>query len=234
MMRPLLRAMAPALLLGALLACMLLLPVQDELAESSVSPDLPVGTALRGWYGTKTQESEVERATLAADTKFSKADYRESDDLLSREKPDINVSIVFSGNDMNNSIHRPERCLPAQGHQNLRAETRTITLSDGRSLTLTRLTSYIPRQGLPGGQLHFTHYYVFIGHGSICHSHLQRTARDMYDRVVRGAVERWAYIQVGTYWSDALHLTEAEADARITRLLADLLPGLIRWQELEG
>lgn len=231
-MKKLIRAWAPALLLGAICACVYILPTQDTLLESSISPDLPTGYRLEGWYGTKTQESEVERATLAADTKFSKAVYREDAAMFTARKPDINVSIVYSGNDMNNSIHRPERCLPAQGHMNLQSQVRRVRLANGREMSFTRLTSFVPNKEVPGGRVNFVHYYVFIGHGTMCHNHLQRTAQDMVDRVVRGAVERWAYIQVGTYWGDELGLPEAEADERVTRLLADLLPGLINWQEI--
>lgn len=231
-MKQIFSALAPALLLGTLFSCVFILPTQNALLESSISPDLPTGYRLDGWYGTKTQESEVERATLAADTRFSKAVYREDALLLSSRKPDINVSIVYSGSDMNNSIHRPERCLPAQGHMNLQSQVRHIRLTNGREITFTRLSSFIPNKEVPGGRIRFVHYYAFIGHGTICHNHLQRTAQDMFDRVVRGAVERWAYIQVGTYWGDELGISEQEADERIGRLLGDLLPGLISWQEI--
>lgn len=231
-MKQLLRHLAPALLLGALMACVYVLPTQDALLESSISPDLPTGYRLDGWYGTKTQESEVERATLAVDTKFSKAVYREDTVSLLRSVPDVNVSIVYSGSDMNNSIHRPERCLPAQGHMNLKAEPRRFKLKNGREITFTRLTSFVPQKDVPGGRIRFVHYYAFIGHGVICHNHLQRTAMDMYDRVLRGAVERWAYIQVGTCWGEAWNVSEQQADERIIRLLGDLLPGQVRWQEI--
>lgn len=224
------KAALPPLLLGLLLACIGLLPTENELQASSISPDLPLGFRLMGWYGVKTQESDMEREALAADTVFSKAVYREE----VGNKPDINVSIVYSGSDMNNSIHRPERCLPAQGHQDLRASVRRVPLANGRELTFTRLSSFIPSKSARGGRVRFVHYYIFIGHGTVCHNHMERTARDMYDRVVRGAVERWAYLQVGTYWGEEMGIPEEEADARICRLLGDLLPGLINWQELDN
>ena len=44
--------------------------------------------------------------------------------------PPVEISIVYSGADMNSSIHRPERCLPSQGHLNLRGSTSEITLAD--------------------------------------------------------------------------------------------------------
>lgn len=233
-MKALLKSLIPAAVMAAVFSCVYLLPQHDKLLESSISPNLPTGFKLMGWYGVKTQESEVERSTLAADTKFSKANYREDTSSWGTRRPEINVSIVYSGSDMNNSIHRPERCLPAQGHQDLRASVRTVKLANGREITFTRLTSYIPNKEVPGGVLRFTHYYTFIGHGTMCHGHLQRTARDMYDRVVKGSVERWAYIQVGTYWGDALGLSETEADTRILNLISDLLPKQINWGEIDN
>lgn len=231
-MRPYLKPLLPAVVLAVIFSLVYLLPQHASLLESSISPDLPTGYALRGWYGVKTQESEQERSTLAADTKFSKANYREVDAAWGSRLPEINVSIVYSGSDMNNSIHRPERCLPAQGHQDLRASECTVKLTNGREIKFTRLTSFIPRKDVPGGVLRFTHYYTFVGHGTMCHSHLQRTARDMYDRVAKGTVERWAYIQVGTYWSESMGISEAETEARILKLLAELLPGQINWAEI--
>ena len=223
------KAALPPLLLGLLLACIALLPTVNELLPSSVSPDLPLGFSMPGWYGVKTQESDMEREALAADTVFSKAVYRED----VGNKPDINVSVVYSGNDMNNSIHRPERCLPAQGHQDLRASVRRVTLSNGRELSFTRLSSFVPSKSATAKRVRFTHYYIFIGHGTICHNHLERTVRDMYDRVVSGAVERWAYLQVGTCWGEEMGISEEEADHRICHLLSDLLPDLVNWQEIQ-
>ena len=233
MISKLLRALLPPLLVAVILSNVFVLPREESLVESSISPDLPLDTALPGWNGTKIQESEHERRVLAEDTKFSKATYTRIR-RVSWEKalPPVEISIVYSGADMKSSIHRPERCLPSQGHLNLRGSTGEITLADGRKLSITRLTSQVQIPGEKKQTINFINYYIFIGHGTIHHSHLGRTAQDMYDRVAKGYVQRWAYFQAGSYWAPELGISEDETDKHIRALISDLLPGQINWEEM--
>ena len=233
MMKELLRALLPPALLAAILCCVFVLPREEGLVESSISPDLPVDCSLPGWWGTKTQESESERRILAADTRFSKATYARIKRVpWEKTLPSVEISIVYSGRDMNASIHRPERCLPSQGHLNLNSTSNEITLKGGRKLNVTRLTSQLQVPGEKKRTLNFVHYYIFIGHNAIHHTHLGRTAQDMYDRVAKGYVQRWAYFQAGSYWSPELDISEEEADKQIRSLISDLLPGQIQWENM--
>lgn len=234
MIKQLTRAWLPPALLALLLSSVFILPRQEQLLESSISPNLPVGYDLPGWQGTKIQESEVERTSLAADTRFSKAQYTQPRRVFwEKEKPPVEVSIVYSGSDMNSSIHRPERCLPSQGHVNLQTSASELRLADGRTLTLTRLTSRVPLPNRDDGLvLNFVSYYVFIGHGTMHHTHIGRTLQDMYDRVTRGYVQRWAYFQANSYWAPELNITEEEADKRVRTLISELLPNQVNWSEM--
>ena len=234
MMKQLTRAWLPPALLALLLSSVFILPREEQLMESSISPDLPVSFDLPGWQGTKIQESEVERTSLAADTRFSKAQYTQPRRVFwEKETPAVEVSIVYSGSDMNSSIHRPERCLPSQGHVNLQTSTSELRLADGRTITLTRLTSRVPLPNRDDGlTLNFVSYYVFIGHGTMHHTHIGRTLQDMYDRVTRGYVQRWAYFQASSYWAPELNLTEEETDKRVRALISELLPTQINWDEM--
>ncbi len=234
MIKQLLRAWLPPALLALMLSAVFILPRQEQLMESSISADLPVGNALPGWQGKRIQESEVERSSLAADTRFSKAQYTQPRRIFwEKEPPPVEVSIVYSGSDMNASIHRPERCLPSQGHVGLQTGASEISLADGRTLTFTRLTSRVPLPAHQNGiTLNFISYYIFIGHGSIRHTHIGRTLQDMYDRVAGGYVQRWAYFQANSYWAPELNITEEETDQRIRKLISELLPGQINWGEM--
>ena len=234
MIKPHLHAWLPPVLLALLLSAVFILPRQEELMESSISPDLPINYDLAGWQGKKIQESEVERISLAADTRFSKAQYTQARRVFwEQEKPPVEVSIVYSGSDMNSSIHRPERCLPSQGHVNLQTSASEITQTDGRTISLTRLTSRVPLPHRADGlTLNFVSYYVFIGHGTMRHTHLGRTLQDMYDRVAKGYVQRWAYFQANSYWAPELNLTEEDTDNRVRALISELLPTQINWDEM--
>lgn len=235
-MKSILQALLPPLV-GAVLILggAILLPKSPKMLESSISPDLPTGYSLLGWRGVKTQESEQERAILAKDTRFSKARYTQVARVpWEKPAPEVNVSIVYSGQDINHSIHRPERCLPAQGHMDVQGTESELTLADGRVIKLTRLDSRIPMPEHKEVRLHFIHYYLFIGCHTIHHTHMERTIQDMADRVFRGETQSWAYFQVGTHWSPELGITEEEADKRLRSLISDLLPRQIDWEKLES
>lgn len=227
-----LRGLLPAVVAGGIFSLVAVLPRHDALVESAIRPELPYGITAGKWLGERQQESEVERTVLAADTKFSKASYSSLD---APRMPLLHVSIVYSGSDMNSSIHRPERCLPAQGHYNLQTKPVELRLKDGRTLTFSRITSQ-SRHKLENGQsitLEHINYYIFIGHDAICSNHLARTLRDMYDRVVHGYVERWAYYQVGTVHGEAVRVDARAAEENLRSLIAETLPDLVDWKLLD-
>lgn len=242
---------AAPLLLALLLSLIYLVPNNPLLQESAISADLPCGPTLSGWFGERVQESKEEREALAADTRFSKAIYRrcksryDTDAIfLSPQSnyagehllygPTISVSIVYSGSDMNSSIHRPERCLPSQGHQELVGEDKALKLKNGENINFRRLRSYT----LPGTKrskrTEHIHYYVFVGHNSIQHTHLGRTFRDMWDRVVHGRVQRWAYFQIGAEWGGDTGITEEEAEQALQEIIAELSATQINWNQVEN
>lgn len=227
-------AMLPPLILAGILSIIFFLPKHDKLVEASISSEMPVQYALPGWLGTKLQESDLERQSLAADTRFSKASYTKLRETLTEPRgPQIVASIVFSGNDMNASIHRPERCLPSQGHVDLQGSKADIRLKDGRTLTFTRLTSRTPSSVAGKPALQHINYYVFVGHGSIISSHLGRTLQDMSDRVLHGYVQRWAYYQIGTYWGGESGISEDLADTQLRALISQLTPELLNTEAVK-
>lgn len=243
------RIAIPPIILGLLLSIIYLLPLDVNLLPSAISPELPYGAELDGWYGEKTQESERERSILAADTVFSKAIYRQCrpstpadytflsgadrDSGLIKFGPEISVSIVYSGSDMNNSIHRPERCLPAQGHQDLRSSTQEFELKNGRRISFTRISSFTLPEKKTDPPLQHIHYYVFVGSNRVCHSHLSRVLYDIWDRVAVGQPQRWAYLQIGSYWGGNSNITEEESDAALQRLITELADRQIDWSVID-
>ena len=231
-MRAWIYGLLPALLLGAVFSLVGIMPTQDALVESAIRPDLPLGITAGTWRGEREQESEVERVTLAADTKFSKAVYQP---VSLNPLPPLFASIVYSGSDMNTSIHRPERCLPAQGHYDLVTEPVKLKLKDGRELTFTRILSKTSQKLANGREITLEHvnYYIFIGHNTITHDHLTRTLLDMYDRTVHGYVERWAYYQVGTYHGEAIRVSREASENNLRAYISETLPDLVDWEQLD-
>ena len=150
----------------------------------------------------------------------------------------MQASIVLSGKDLNNSVHRPERCLPAQGLNLISSSKLPVKLKDGRIITLTRLKC----EGNDNtGKNPYTHlnYYWFVGHDSIKHTHYGRTLQDMRDRLVKGYDQRWAYITVSSNLIRArmadesgqeylsVQLTEEETDRNVVEFAAELAPEIV-------
>ena len=234
-MKNLIRRTLPPVLLGLILCLIPLMPEDTELVPSAANPELPLDYDLPGWYGVKTQESDAERNLLADDTKFSKAIYNHINPFTyEKEEPPVNVSFVYSGSDLNNSIHRPERCLPSQGHLNLNGRDEELTLADGRKLTLRRLSSNTLVDNKVDHKVYHIHYYAFVGCDTVCCSHLVRTWRDIWDRMVTGRVQRWAYIQIGTHWGEEVGITEQQAESHLRALIRDLVPRQIDWSAIKN
>lgn len=233
------RALLLPVLLGATLASIWLLPESGRVAESAIRLGLP--DELPPWRLNKVQPSEKEVKVLAKDTDFSKAvciapqpgRYDSAGRPFGQR---LDLSIVLSGADINNSIHRPERCMPAQGHQIYDSRDSSLTTPGGRRLPVRVLTSTQAVQA--GGrslQLHCLTYYFFVGRRAITADHLQRTWIDMRDRVLRGQDQRWAYISVSMWFDDAgthgLPSREA-AEKEIRQFLAELADRNIAWGEI--
>lgn len=228
---------------AAALGSIYFLPSAGEVAQSAVRMELPGENG--GWHFREQLPSKEELEALAKDTEFSKAIClrpRTGElDAEGRIIPDrVDLAVVLSGADINNSIHRPERCMPAQGHNILTATDRTIGLANGRSIEVKRLRSV---QRLPTNkentefmELNCVTYYFFVGHDRITNDHLGRTFVDMKDRLLKGMDQRWAYISSSMWfgkmpWIEA-EITEAEADAKLTDFVKRFAEEQINWNQV--
>ena len=229
-------------LTGAALATVHLLPEAGEMSPSAVEMDIPgkLGT----WNTRAIPASEEEIATLAADTRFSKAiclSPRDGEfDLASGLAiPDrIDLSIVLSGHDLNNSIHRPERCMPAQGHV-IGSSTRVaLDLPNGRKLDARRLLSV---QSLPVNEARTEYvsfncvtYYFFVGNHCITQDHVERTLIDIKDRLLRGMEQRWAYVSASMWYGKVPwieeEITQEEAEEKLRAFLTEFAVEQIDWE----
>jgi len=243
-LHPMWRPLVLPLLLAALLGSIHFLPKAGATAQSAIHMDLPA--RIGEWQLQKIPPSEAEINTLDKETEFSKARcFRARPDEFDKEGRPLadmmDLSIVLSGSDINNSIHRPERCMPAQGHQILSASDVPLTLRNGRSITVRRLLS---RQTLPVSEDHkqtvtFNSLtcYVFIGRQRITQDHLNRTMIDMKDRLLHGIDQRWAYLTVSTWFGKLpwlpVEITEQEADKKIRQFFGELAETSITWEQVK-
>lgn len=165
-----------AILFAVLLAGMsvvFLLPKQLFYQPIGVTLELP--EFIGEWWGKPLDVTDKERAVLGEETEFARRSYSNG------RGDEIHVSIVLSGQDMNTSIHRPERCLPAQGWTVTNNASRPLTLPDYGTIAATRLNNLRNVAG-PDEQpvpLRNLNYYWFVGHTDVTGSHFERTLIDI-------------------------------------------------------
>ncbi len=223
------------------LSLVFLLPESPPLQNSAVSLSLPGLLVVSGWTaGPKMEPTEKELQALAQDTDFARRRYSRPAGYDSPQgtREVLEASIVMSGKDLNNSLHRPERCLPAQGLNLLGSSELPVKLRDGRQIVLTRLLCSTTD---PASKAKYTHlnYYWFVGHDSVKHTHYGRTVKDMRDRLMEGYDQRWAYITISSnlikfpmrdengqvYYS--AKLSEEETDRNLVEFVSEMAPEIM-------
>lgn len=232
------------LFLAGTLGSIYFLPSVGKVAQSAIDMKLPETEGI--WYLKAIPPTEDELQALAKDTEFSKAvclskrpfEYDDNGNII----PDrIDLSVVLSGTDINNSIHRPERCLAAQGHRILSSTDRELRLENGRSVTVKRLRSVqrIPTNEGESGSLELSciTYYFFVGHEEMTNDHMERTLIDMKDRLVKGLDQRWAYVSTSMWfgdlpWMNGVTVTEGEVDGKLTDFLEMFAEKQIAWDQV--
>jgi EpsI family protein len=204
------------------LGSVFLLPKGVALQPAAI--DLTLPEFVGSWYGTEQPISQGERDSLGPDTEFARKLYTNgSGDQLF-------VSVVLSGPDMNTSIHRPERCLPAQGWTVTDTKTTTLPTPDGE-FEATRLHNMrtVRLDSDRTANIYNLNYYWFVGSTQTTASHTTRTLIDIRDRVLRGSNQRWAYVTVAATVTEGIRpfgRSEQETDRIIREFIGALVPAI--------
>src|ERR1700730_351216 len=205
------------------LGSVFLIPKDVKIQPAAIDPSLP--EFVGNWHGVDQSVTQLERDILGPDPQFVRK-------LYTRGTDQIYVSIVLSGPDMNTSIHRPERCLPAQGWTI--SDSKTITLPVPSGLLKTTRLHNIRSVRTDNGQvltLNSVDYYWFVGHSDVTSSHFERTWIYMRDRILKGQNQQWAYVTVtATITKDykIFGRTEKETDELIRGFIKDFVPEVQR------
>ena len=197
-----------------------LLPRTSQSSPAGIALTLP--NYIGDWIGEEGAVSDREREVLAKDTQFARKNYTN----VAGDR--ISVSIVLSGDDMTNSIHRPERCLPAQGWSLQSSEKKVLPIANGKTLDVTKLRDVraIELRDKSRATLHNVNYYWFVGYSDMTASHLTRTGLDLRDRLLHGYNQRWAYVTVTANVSEHLWRPERTED-ETSAILEDFIQKLV-------
>lgn len=213
--------------------------------SSRLATELPA--KFGAWEGTRVMVSERELSVLATDTRFERRVYERP---FNGTLPGVEASFVFSGKDINNSIHRPEVCLVTQGWNFVRQRTLMISgiLPDGEDLPVRELVCRKTRRNQDGELVRLPDgsfledwqilYYTFIGAESITASHYGRIFHDIRDRVIGGYDQQWAYatfssLVPGKYAEQGIDIGILEpldldgAGGHLADFMRELLPDLL-------
>jgi hypothetical protein len=234
--------------LGLGLSVIYILPAFQEV-ESALNTTIPekLGNTKTSGY----PPSEKELNILAKDTAFSKAacfmPREEERSFITMEAPHdrLDLSIVLSGHDLANSIHRPERCLEAQGHQIQSSSKTELTLSNGQTLPLTLLKTKLSTEVEVEGEkqvitIDNLNCYFFVGHHKLTNSHTERSLIDIKDRVLKGEAQRWAFVTISMRFVDHAESGYGAppnfemADKKIRELAKELAEENIDWSVIRS
>lgn len=160
--------------------------------------------------------SKEEYDALPKDTGFIKSRY------LGPDKEQIFVAIVLSGRERE-SIHRPERCLTAQGFTMEKREIMEVPM-EGRPPLRVMVVHTQRVWDSPRGPVTYRGYYAywFVGQGRETPSDFARMFWLAWDRIIHSVAHKWAYISVSG--------TRDEAGAyrdEIRRFIARLHPAIV-------
>ncbi len=211
---------------GVLLVSLGLVFFLPKVAESTPQGiELALPTVVGSWHGEDQEITPREREILAKDTAFARKLY------VDGSGRGVFASIVMSGQDLDNSIHRPERCLPAQGWSVVDSRRVKVPTRDGGVLETTRLHN-VHKATTADGQLvsvYNLNYYWFVGYNETTASHIRRSYLDIRDRVLYGYNQRWAYITIAANIPPGqLRFGEEDTDAMLKDFIRQLLPEIHR------
>ena len=175
--------------LGIGLSGIYLLPETVSMRQSAIVMSLPSDQP--GWKFEPSEPSKQVLDALADDTGHEQGFYYRTTPGRIGKLDLIRAYIVLSGEDMNNSIHRPERCLYAQGFEILDSQTIDIEVSEGVTIPAQKLTAEHRSSGIKQ-----VSYYWFTGAEVITSSHYQRTLTDIWDRLITGTNQQWAFVTI--------------------------------------
>ncbi len=158
---------------------------------------------------------------LPEDTEFINHIYSDSEDLSSPATHKMELHVIISGADKR-SIHRPERCLPGQGHRIVRRYRKTIRLSRGNlsKLDVMVLVLKAPVRDSRSRVSTQIIYYWFAGNRRVTASNYERLALTAWDRMVLGDSYRWSYILV----ISSVRTTVRDTMGAMDEFLADFFP----------
>lgn len=191
---------------------------EDHNPVSSQSVFLPEKVA--DYSSTNALVSKIELGMLPPDTVYGRRIYKNGS---SNEFP-IMTSVVLMGTDRT-SIHKPQYCLVGQGENIVSSELISIPIGSPRpyQLQVMKLSTTSQHPIAPGRFVTTSgiFLYWFVADGQLTPHHGERMWLMGRDLIVKGLLQRWAYV---SYFSRCLPGEENVLLERMKRFVAASLP----------
>ena len=195
------KAMIPVVAAALFVAAMIWQGLETEPVVCE-APDVHLAE-ISGFTSEALPASEAETTTLPSDTIIEKRMYKAEDGAW------YAVTLVVGGHSKS-SIHRPELCLPSQGFMMTNPRGCSVDGVDWHMLSLSRRDAQ---------SLSFA-YTFFNQDGFRTSSHVARIFRDVWDRSIKGRIDRWAMVTVNGSPDD---------ERRMRAFLASLKKEVFKW-----
>ncbi len=215
------------------MSCMFVLPKALGFQPLGVVPMKAMPNDVGDWVAKDMQVTQKEKETLGAGTEFARKQFSRFGSFtgkrqkLGSKETDVLLSVVLSGQDMNTSIHRPERCLPTQGWNILGTREIPIAIPGRGTLMITRLYNTKLDTDKKTGEVRTfrtINYYWFVGHTDVTESHFKRTMIDMKDRLFSGYNQRWAYIALSAnVRNESTPELQADVDQTVDEMMREFI-----------
>ena len=185
--------------------------------------------------GISETASPAELYILPADTTYARKTYGP---LGAPRSDRILCSIILSGAEKR-SIHRPERCLPAQNWRIDSSETIHVQLESGRTLGVTALLLEKPATLSDGTPFQLRSYFLywFVGKDVTTPSNTERLLLTNWDLLAHRVNQRWAYVIVQaniTHDWNPDGLTQEQTLAMLEQFIHDSVPTYMKAEMPDG
>jgi hypothetical protein len=181
--------------------------------------DLPVHAV--PFESSPVEVTAEERGALPQDTSFGRRLYST---VEHGETNYVMVSVVLMGKDRT-SIHKPQFCLVGQGWRIEQTECTSILMEKPRAYRLPVMKLTASRSvSLEGGQTAMVrgiYVYWFVAEDCLTADHWQRMWWMAKDLVLKGVLQRWAYV---SFFTTCAPGQEFSAEERIQRLMLQIVP----------
>jgi hypothetical protein len=200
----------------------------DEHGKVCATNSVLLPESAGGFLSKPSPITDKELAWLPKDTTFGRRIYYSQDGYA------VEASTILMGTDRS-SIHKPEYCLVGQGWSIYKEETIEIPLETEHPTTVEarKFSVRIKGKTAEGKTVEMNGFYVFwfVADGMRTASHWKRMEWHVRDLLLRGVLDRWAYI---SYFRPCVPGTEEAEFARMKTVIAKTAPLFMNQNQLGG